>query len=123
MGIYLVDCGSVGLGSRFHLNHFDINYLPKEARTKALDESSQKRGRSVGERSRGDTFVSPSYPYDCGISSMSAIGILSLTISLKARPTVCIHRLARQQPRKTPKGPVVTLNGKVSYGSSVACRQ
>ena len=48
MGIYLVDCGSVGLGSRFHLNHFDINYLPKdEARRKALEESSQKSGRRV----------------------------------------------------------------------------
>ena len=67
--------------------------------------------------------MSRSYPYDCGISSISAIGILSLTISLKARPIVCIHQLARQQPRKTPKRPVVILNGKVSYGSSVACRQ
>ena len=51
MGIYLVDGRSLGLGSRFHLNHFDIYYLPKdEARTKALEESSQKSGRSVGER-------------------------------------------------------------------------
>jgi|HubBroStandDraft_4_1064222.scaffolds.fasta_scaffold01162_9 hypothetical protein len=41
MGIYLVDCGSVGLGSRFHLNHFDINYLPKdEARVVARRRSN-----------------------------------------------------------------------------------
>jgi hypothetical protein len=40
MDIYLVACQSVGLGSRFHLTHFDINYLPKdEVRTKALEES------------------------------------------------------------------------------------
>ena len=44
MGIYLVDCGSVGLGSRFHLNHFDINYLPKDeaASGKHLRKAARK---------------------------------------------------------------------------------